>query len=498
MWRRRASSRCLNAAADGTTDMVAGARLARGGVYLILRQVLGTGVSLLAMFFITRTIGAAAYGSFAATLAIVTLCHTVCLLGIPVFLLRRPTAPERSDYNIAFTLILLLGAMVMIAGLAVSTMLDTVTRLPGVAAIGAAMFLASPLVFANAIPVTMLERALDFKRIAAIELATQLSNVGVAIPLALSGARQWAPVAGWWAAICVGTVMTFAFARYRPALLWDMPRAAQMLWFGARFSASAWVFQLRQLFNPLLVGPFLGAEAVGVYALTSRIVEALVFVKAIAWRMSLAAFGQTGDSPERVSALVAKGARLQLIAMLPLLLAFSLIGPQLVTFALGRDWGATRALFPALAMGAVINSMFSLQASSLHVAGRSATVLLFATGHVTLLMAAGWLAMPDLGLDGVALAELGAFAAYPILHMAMTRVYGPSQMQFTYLFGACGAIALFWHTVGLIACVPLLCILVSPPFVRLVRAELQGLLARDGKPHSARAFLTNDATERRS
>ena len=97
---------------------------------------------------------------------------------------------ERSDYNIAFTLILVLGIFVMVTGLALSTVLGTVTGLPDVASIGAAMFLASPLVFANAIPVTMLDRALDFKRIAAIELATQLSNVGVAIPLALSGARQ--------------------------------------------------------------------------------------------------------------------------------------------------------------------------------------------------------------------------------------------------------------------------------------------------------------------
>ena len=104
--------------------------------------------------------------------------------------------------------------------------------------------------------------------------------------------------------------MAFAFARYRPALSWNRPRAAQMLWFGVRFSTLAWVSQLHQLFNPLLIGPFLGAEAVGVYALTSRIVEALAFVKAIVWRMSLAAFGQIGGSPERVSALAAKGVRL--------------------------------------------------------------------------------------------------------------------------------------------------------------------------------------------
>ena len=166
------------------------------------------------------------------------------------------------------------------------------------------MFLATPLAFATTISTVTLERAVDFRRIAAIELVTQLGNVGIA----LTGARVWAPVAGLWAAICVGALLTFAFGHYRPRLLWDTARVRNMLTFGIRFAASSWVFQLRQLFNPLLIGPYLGAKAVGVYALTTRIVEALTFVKAIAWRMSLAAFGQIGGSKGRIAAIVAKGA----------------------------------------------------------------------------------------------------------------------------------------------------------------------------------------------
>ena len=101
--------------------------MARGGVYLVVRQVVGTGISLLAMFFITRTIGAAAFGTFAATFAIVTLVHTICLLGIPVFLLRQATAPEPTEYHIAFTLALAPGAIVTIAGLGASTFLGGIT-----------------------------------------------------------------------------------------------------------------------------------------------------------------------------------------------------------------------------------------------------------------------------------------------------------------------------------------------------------------------------------
>ena len=134
------------------------------------------------------------------------------------------------------------------------------------------------------------------------------------------------------------------------------------------------------------------------------------------------------------------------MVMLPLLIGFSLVGPQLVTLVLGRDWSATRTLFTAT--------------------------------QVACLMLAGWLAIPVFGLDGVAFAELAALAAYPILHRAVVDVYGPSQMLPTYLFGAVGVIALFWHTAGPLAWLPLLCVILSPPFLRLARDELSGLLAR--------------------
>ena len=340
------------------------------------------------------------------------------------------------------------------------------------------MFLATPVLFAGAIPTAALERTLDFRRIAWIELASQLANVAVSIPLALAGAGMWAPVAGWWVAIGVTTLLTLLTGCYRPRFKWDRALAGHMLAFGIRFSASSWVMQLRQLFNPLLVGPLLGAEAVGVFALTTRIVEALTFVKAIAWRMSVAAFGQISGAGDRIAAAVAKGARLQMIVMLPLLLGFSLVGPQVVTLMIGRDWSATRALFPPIAMGVVVNCLFSLQASALHVAGRSPTVAMFSAVHVLFLMIGGWLAIPAFGFDGAAFAELDAIAAYPILHRAMVAAYGPSRMHLSYLLGVSGAIALYWHGVGAIAWLPLSCVVLSRPFRRLIRAELTALLSK--------------------
>ena len=458
--------------------MISGARLARGGVYLVGRQVVGTVISLLAMFFVTRTIGAAAFGSFAAAAAIVTVVQTFSLMGIPVFLLRRTQALERSDFDVAFTLTIMIAALVTAVGVVASTASQEVTGLAAVPLVAASMFVATPVLFAGAIATAALERAFDFRRIAAIEFVSQLGNVVVSIPLALNGAGVWSPVAGWWAGACIMALLGLVLGPYRPRFRWNATLAWQMLAFGFRYSASSWLLQLRQLFNPLLVGPFLGAEAMGVFALTTRVVEALGFVKAIAWRMSLAAFAQVAGDAERIAAAAAKGAQLQMLVMLPLLVGFSLVGPQVVTVVLGRDWSGTRTVFPPIAMGAIVNCLFSLQASALHVASRSSTVALYSAVHVSLLMIGGWLFLPVLGLNGLAVAELTALIAYPILHFAMVDVYGQSRMHLTYLLGISGSIALFWHTAGALAWVPLISVILSRPFRRVVYEELPALLMR--------------------
>ena len=127
-------------------------------------------------------------------------------------------------------------------------------------------------------------------------------------------------------------------------------------------------------------------------------------------------------------------------------------------------------------MAALVNSLFALQASALHVAGSNSTVTWFAAAQIACLMIVGWLAIPLFGVGGVSVAELAAIAAYLILHHRMVRTYGPSRMYLTYVLGASGAVALFWPTLGGVSFLPLACVLISPPSLRIARQELPRLL----------------------
>lgn len=89
----------------------------------------------------------------------------------------------------------------------------------------------------------------------------------------------WAPVVGYWIQQIMISIGTLWASRYMPRLTKNLNDLKDMVQYGIGYSSSMWVWQIRSLINPLIVGKFLGAEAVGIVALAIRVVEALSFVK---------------------------------------------------------------------------------------------------------------------------------------------------------------------------------------------------------------------------
>src|SRR5256885_4278907 len=92
-------------------------------------------------------------------------------------------------------------------------------------------------------------------------------------------AGVWSPVTGLIASQGWLLVATYGAQRYRPALTWNSGLVREMVRYGATYSVSTWLWQLRGLVNPLVVGHFLGAAAVGFVGLTARLVEVTSVVR---------------------------------------------------------------------------------------------------------------------------------------------------------------------------------------------------------------------------
>jgi O-antigen/teichoic acid export membrane protein len=434
----------------------------RGGLFLALRQSLGILIGLGGVLLLTRMIGPSQYGLYAATIGIYTYLQSICQLGISVYVVRSQDEDCREIYDQAFTLLLLLGIVGVSAGLLSLPLLEQWVRLEGFRAIAQAMIIGLPIALIAQVPLAKLERSLDYRRVATLELWNQLFFYVIALPIAFQAGNAWAPVAGWWAMQVQGMLLFFWGAGYRPKLCWNRELLREILSYSSGYSASVWIWQLRTLVNPLIVGRFMGAEAVGFVALAIRLVELLSFVKTATWRIALATLARFQNDRDRLRKAVSDGMNLQLLALGPLLTGFALVSPLVMPSMFGDQWLPVIHIYPFIALGSLSNALFNLHSSVLFVLKQNWKVTIFHSIHVFLFAEASFVLVPMLGLQGYGGAEIVALLSYWVVHRFLVQQAGIPNYRLSIVWWLAFSVSLFtvqfgWWVcggLGLIALLP--------------------------------------------
>jgi O-antigen/teichoic acid export membrane protein len=445
------------------------AKIFEGGTLLAGRQLVSMGISLVALVLITRLLGPAVYGRYVAALGICQYAQSLGQAGIGVYLVRAAGEFSHRTFEVATTL-LLIWSITLVAALEASLgLIAHWIPIPGLCPVLGVLLV--PIVFqALAVgAIAKLERALDFRRVAAIEMAGPFICYGFALPLALFGLGVWSLVTGWCLQQIFLLVGFHIAARYRPKLAWDSAIVRSMLNYTLGYSASDWLWQLRSLVNPLIVGHFLPAEVVGQVGLAVRILELLSFTKAIAYRLSISILAKVRHEPAKLVQAATEGMRLQTLALGPVLIGFSWFGGILITAGFGERWNPAMVIYPYLALAYLTNAQFNIHASILYVLHRNGSMSWFHIVHVVLFAGAAWIFVGRFGITGYGYAEMAAVLSYPVIHLMVRQVVGSPDYRISALWWSAVAIGLFWRQFGVWAvAVPVVAFL-CPPSLRQLK-----------------------------
>ncbi len=413
------ANRAASTGRDSQDDSPLTSATVRGGIYLAGRYGLGVIVSLGNMLVMTWWIGPHAYGLFVTAIGLVAFLSTVARGGVDTYLVRSETAPDAGMYDTATTLILAASIALGLTATAVTPLLVRWYGSREFVTPYLVLLLTIPVTALTGVPMAKLERDMNFRSIAGIELAGQSLGLLVAILLAWTRTGVWAPVGGLVAWQTFTLFAAGASAALAPRLQWDSEQARAMLSFGIGMTASLRTWQLRTLVNPLLVGRFAGAEGVAFVALALRIAESLGLFRLAAGRMAIAALARLQDRREEFRKMLEHALYLQVITLGPLLCSFALLGPFMLRHVIGVRWMPSLALYPFVAAGVLVNSVYNLQASALFVVGQQWIVMRSYTTHVALLSAGTLFLLPRFGIAGYGWAELLACCAYFLIHSGL-------------------------------------------------------------------------------
>jgi O-antigen/teichoic acid export membrane protein len=218
-------------------------------------------------------------------------------------------------------------------------------------------------------------------------------------------------------------VSSYALAHHRPRWRWSSVLARDLLRYGAEFSPAGLLNKAELLVNPLIVGTFLGAAAVGYVALVTRLVETLGFVLRATWRLSIVTLGRVQGDLARLRRGFEEAMALQVLGVAPVLAAFALGAPWLIPFLFGEQWRPAVELYPFLATVALLASVMNMHAAVLYVLRRNLAMTAIAALRLLALAASAAVLVPLLGLVGYGIASLVPFATFVLADRAVRELF---------------------------------------------------------------------------
>jgi O-antigen/teichoic acid export membrane protein len=421
----------------------------RGGIYLIGRQVVSVMLKFIGVMLITRVLGPEAYGAYVSALNISQYAAMFGLAGVGVCLLRYEGNVSDEVYRTAYTILAALSLLLVVLLEAVTATLSHWVDVTGFEIVMHIMVLAVPFQLL-AVPASVrLERCLDYRRVALLEIVGQGAFYALAIPLVTMEFGPASLAIAWLLQQAVSCLAAHLMTRTRPRFGLDRATARGIARYAMNFSVASWIWQLRMLVNPLVVGPALGAQAVGLIGMTIGILEMLSIIKTVAWRLSVAVLRDFHSNAGKLRRAITEGMELQLLAVGTILLGFAWTGHIIVPWLFGERWAAVMDIYPYVALSYLTISPFNMHSAVLSVINRNQDLIIYHILHIAIFAGVAVFAVRAFGLIGYGYAEVATIPVYIVMHVLLARAIGSPDYRLALLWWAAVAAGLFWAQIGI-------------------------------------------------
>jgi PST family polysaccharide transporter len=183
-------------------------------------------------------------------------------------------------------------------------------------------------------------------------------------------------------------------ARFHPA--WDWKEARTQVEYGLGYATSTWIWELRGLASPLVIGKLLGPEAVALIALSTKLITMMGAAKFAIYRVYMSLLARLAAiDPTRIKGAIEAGLHLQVVVLGIPLVGLIAKGPEIIGSVLGAQGLPVLGIVPFIAIGQMVNAGFSLHSSALYVFGKNREVGLFHLLHVAIFIPRHGVSLPS-------------------------------------------------------------------------------------------------------
>jgi O-antigen/teichoic acid export membrane protein len=282
----------------------------------------------------------------------------------------------------------------------------------------------------------LLVRDMSFRRLEIRQIVATLVGAVAGITIALSHLGAWAIVGQQLAEAATSTALLWYLTPWRPSFTFSSASLRRLGGFAGNVFGENLLYQAGRNVSSLLIGRFLGAAALGTYALATNVI--LVPFSRIAaplQQVFFPAFSQMRDDREQLADVWIRATRLVGLISIPALVGLAVVAPDFVAVVLGHRWDRAVAVIQILAGVGIIQSLQTLTGEVLLALNRAGTLLAFTALWFAATVGAFVLGL-HWGILGVATCYAAATVLLePIRAYAATRALGIGLFRFVGAFG---------------------------------------------------------------
>ena len=376
----------------------------RGVGWMMASQGATQIVGLVTSVIVARLLGPREVGLAAEALVFGSLALVIVDFGFASVLVQRPALSEE-DRSTAFWAGVALGVTLMVIGIGLSWPIAEIYGEPRVQPLFAVLSVSFLFVAPGIVQGALLTRELKFRSLELRTIVATVVSCTVGISLAVAGFGPWAIVAQDLAITAVSTALLWRASSWRPRATFSTASLRHMAAYtGNVFGTRVLGWATLNLDN-FLIGRFLGAAALGNYAIAfSLMVAPVKRVATPVTQVFFPAFSKMRD-PDRIAAAWLRATRMIAFVVVPVMLGLIVVAPDLVDALFGSEWHASVPVIQILAPVGLIQALVALNTGILQALDRTRTLFRFTavlSGATIAAFAAGlpW------GIEGVAIAYL--------------------------------------------------------------------------------------------
>lgn len=287
---------------------------------------------------LARLLTPAEFGFAAMAITVSAFIAIFTGLSLGSALVQRDRLSE-ADRSTAFWTTLAIGVFFTIAGVALADQVAAFFDHDQVAPLFAVLSIGFTLTALAATQQALLTRELAFRSLQVREIAATLAGGATAIVLAVAGTGAWAIIGQQLGAGLMSVILLWAASPWRPRFMYSRASLRDLGTFGGQLMSGSLLSYFSLNGDNVLIGRFLGATALGTYALAYNVMFMPMWRLAMPiHQVAFPAYARLRSEGSRLVSSWLRGKRISSLLLAPAFLGMLAVAPDLVPAVFGSKW----------------------------------------------------------------------------------------------------------------------------------------------------------------